>query len=129
LHRIGSYGNSGTSGSAATGLQITPNGTTILVASILELGHAFHANLTPSPASTSLKSITQIPTTTTIAATTTNPFKEATAKSKTLILQQAEMPMDTHEEQKRINFRVQQQALEALPLLPTSSPWGWGGRA
>jgi hypothetical protein len=37
--------------------------------------------------------------------------------------------MDTHEEQKRINFRVQQQALGALPLLPTSSPWGWRGRA
>jgi hypothetical protein len=75
-----------------------------------------------------LKSITQIPTTTTIA-TTTNSSKEATAKSKTLILQKAEIPKDTHEEQKRINFRVQQQALEALPLLPTSSPWGWGGRA
>jgi len=128
LHRIGSYGNSGTSGSAATGLQITPNGTTILVASILELGHAFHANLTPSPASTSLKSITQIPTTTTIT-TTTNPFKKATAKSKTLILQQAEIPMDTHEEQKRINLGCSSKPWKPFLSFQRQARGGWGGRA
>ena len=44
----------------ARGVHITPNGTTILVASILELGHAFHANLTPSTPSSSLKSISSI---------------------------------------------------------------------
>lgn len=57
MHTTGAYGNTGISGIGLHGVHTAPKGSTTLVASIRDDGHAFQDKRTPSFCSSSAKSM------------------------------------------------------------------------